>query len=249
MRQILTTLMLVLTTIFSYAQTGTSKIAGIYSDDITKLELKTDGTFNLSTPDYVFPYTFKNYQTSGIWVFADKGIILNPDKHPRIPTLTLKETSIDNADSIEIKINYQVEQYENEISVAKEWFEFDVMTLYLNKEKNYIHLVHSPKKSVCSFAPKVKKQYILDSTNTIKLPLQKIEKIGIYTYGFDTKKELLPQHPNSNYFEITIYQPIDKERTPRNKKVIIKGKNAFFYEQDGKISTSVLSLSPLRKME
>jgi len=213
---------------------------------MTRLELKADGTFSLSTPDYVFPYAFKKYETSGKWVSSGKEVILNPDKAPRTPILTLVEKKIDKADSIEIKIIYQTREHENEVETRTENFEFDLMTLYLNKAKNYIHLVHAPKNRNCTFAPKVKRQHILDSSNTVRLPLQKLEKIGVYTYGFKTKKELFPQDQHSNYFEITILQPVDKERTPRSKKVIIKGKHAFFYEIHGKVLTSGL-LSPLKK--
>jgi hypothetical protein len=247
MKQILT-FIFSLTTLYVYCQTDTSKIIGTYSDDITKLELKADGTFGLSTPDYVFPYTFKNYQTTGKWVSSDKEIVLNPDKTPRTPILTLIEKTIDNADSIEIKIIYQTEEYQNEVSVKKEHTDFDLLTLYLNRDKNYIHLVHSPIIRICAFAPKVKRQQVLDSSNTIKLPLQKIEKFGVYTYGFDSKKELVPQNKTSNYFEITILQPIDKERTPRNKKIILKGNKAFFYESKGGVVTNGL-LTPLKKTE
>lgn len=238
-----------LITITIYCQTDTSKIAGKYSSGMTKLELKADGTFGLSTPDYIFPYNYKNYETSGNWISSGQEIILNPDKAPRAPILTLTEKKIDNADSIEIKINYQIQEYENEAAVRTEGFKFDLMTLYINKNRNYIHLVHSPKIRYCAFAPKVKRQHILNSSKAVRLPLQKIEKLGVYTYGFDTKKELIPQDKHSNYFEITILQPVDKERTPRSKKVIIRGKNAFFYEKDGKVLTSGLLLNPLKKTD
>jgi len=247
MKQILT-FIFSLTSLYVPCQTDTSKIIGTYSDDFTKLELKLDGTFVLSTPDYVFPYTFKNYQTSGKWVCSDKEVILNPDKTPRTPVLTLIERTIDNADSIEIKINYQTEVYENEVSVKKESIDFDLMTLCINKDKNYIHLVHSPKIRICAFAPKVKRQHLLDSSKTIKLPLQKIEKIGVYTYGFDSKKELVPQNKTSNYFEVTILQPVDIERTPRHKKVIFKGAKVFFYENKGEVVTTGLFI-PLKRTE
>ncbi|WP_114789191.1 hypothetical protein U0035_06395 [Niabella yanshanensis] len=217
-----------LTTIIIYCQMDNSKIIGNYVSDMTRLELKADGTFSLSAPDYVFPYTFKNYETSGKWVSSGKEVILNPDKVPRTPVLTLTEKKIDNADSIEIKIIYQTREYENEVEVGTEHFKFDLMTLYLNKAKNYIHLVHAPKNRNCTFARKVKRQHILDSSSTVRFPVQNIEKIGIYTYGFKTKKELIPRDPHSSYFEIIIVQPVDKERTPRSKKVIIKGKHAFF---------------------
>lgn len=150
-----------LTTIIIYCQTDTSKIIGKYAAGMTRLELKADGTFGLSTPDYVF----------------------------------------------------------------------------------------TPKNRHCTFTPEVKRQHILDSSNTVRFLLKKIEKIGVYTYGFDTKKELIPQDPHSNYFEITILQPVDIERTPRSKKVIIKGKHAFFYEIHGKVLTSGLLLDPLKKTD
>jgi hypothetical protein len=164
------TFIFTLTALAAYCQTDTARIIGTYADDITRLELKADGTFWLNTPDHIFPYTFKSYQTSGKWVYLNKEVILNPDKTPRTPVITLIERTNLNADSIEIKINYQTEEYENEILVKKESADFDLMTLDFNKEKNYIHLVHSPKISRCAFAPKVKRQHILDFSNTIKLP-------------------------------------------------------------------------------
>ena len=87
MKQIVT-LIFLMTALSSYCQTDTTKIIGTYSDEITRLELKADGFFILNTPDYVFPYTFKNYQTSGKWICSDKEVILNPDKTPRTPTIT-----------------------------------------------------------------------------------------------------------------------------------------------------------------
>ncbi len=247
--KIITTIILLFTTIFAYSQTEMLKVIGIYSDGITKLELRIDSTFVLTTPDYVFPYTFDNYQTYGKWTLSDGEVILNPNKSPRTPILFLTEKIINNADFVEIKINYQTELYENEILRKREQADFQIMTLYLNKSKNYIHLVHSPTIRACAFAPKVKKQYVLDSSNTIKLPLQKLNKIGIYTYGLDTTIQLIPKDENSNYFEVTIIQPIDKERMPRNKKVIVKGTNAFFYENNGKVLTSGLLLNQLEKMD
>ncbi|MEO8961317.1 MAG: hypothetical protein ABI325_05510 [Ginsengibacter sp.] len=139
---------------------------------------------------------FDNYQFYGKWTFFDKEIILNPNKSPRTPTLFLTEKIINNTDFVEIKISYQTELYENKILTKKEKVDFHLMTLYLNKSKNYIHLVHSPTIIACAFAPKIKKQYVLDSSNTVKLPLQKVNKIGIYTYGFDTTLELIPKNEN-----------------------------------------------------
>jgi hypothetical protein len=41
-------------------------------------------------------------------------------------------------------------------------------------------------------------------------------------------------------------QPVDRERTPRSKKVVVKGKHAFYYERNGKVDTSGL-LTVLKK--
>jgi hypothetical protein len=88
----------------------------------------------------------------------------------------------------------------------------------------------------------------LISQTQLNCHLQQVEKIGVYTYGFDKRKELVPQNKMSNYFEITIVQPIDKERTPRNKKIIIKKNRAFFYEKNGEAVTTGL-LTSLKKID
>lgn len=84
----------------------------------------------------------------------------------------------------------------------------------------------------------------LDSTNTITIARKDIEKIGVYTYGLIDFVELKTQNPNTDYFEIDIVVPVDKERMPRSKKVIIRGKKAFFYEKNGEVKKS---LNPLYK--
>jgi len=68
------------------------------------------------------------------------------------------------------------------------------------------------------------------------------------TYGFDRAFELDISDPKSNFIEIDIIQPIDVERSPRNKKVIIKGNTAYFYERNGKVDTSWSALG-LKKSE
>ena len=48
-------------------------------------------------------------------------------------------------------------------------------------------------------------------------------------------------HENNNY-KLSIEHPIDEERMPRSKRVIIKKKKAYFYETNGKIDKSLMSL-------
>lgn len=243
------TLLLLFAGLTAYSQTSKPKLIGKFTDNITELKLNADSTFELKTPDYVFPYTFTVYQNRGIWTHSDNVITLNPNQSKRQPKLLLTEKKIEGIDSIEIKINYFTEVYENEVLVSKTTADFELLTLYLNKPKNYWNLVRSPMRRICAFAPRVKKQKVVDSLSIVRLPGQKVERLGIYTYGFEKPIELITTNPNANYFEIMIAQPIDKERTPRSKQVIIKDKYAYFYELDGRIPTSGLLLSGLKRVD
>ena len=242
------TCLFLLTNVLENGQTRTEKIIGRYSDDVTQLELKADSTYVLITPDYVFPYTYQSFANRGNWTMAGNAVVLNPGKKPRLPEVSLIERVI-SGDSIEIKINYQTEVYENEVLKGQEPREFELMTLYINKPKNYRHLVHHPVNRVCAFAPRVKNQYVVDHTNTVKLAKQNVEKIGVYTYGFLKTVELFPTNPNANYYEVKIIQPIDKERMPRSKKVIVKGNKAFYYEYRGTLPTSGLWINSLKRIQ
>lgn len=223
------------------AQNKPGNLTGTYSDFITQLTLNPDSTFSLTTPDYVYPYTHQSYKTQGRWISDNNRVILNPDKEKRTPTVSVTEQFVPCADSLTFVINYQVEVYQNEVLTKQEARDFQVVTLYINRPKNYRHIVHSSMQTRCAFAPRIKKQYIAGASNIVKLPLQKVEKIGVNTYGFGNSIEVVPKSIRSNYFELTIVQPIDIERTPRSKEVIVKGKRAFFYETKGRVSTSGFS--------
>lgn len=223
-------------------------MTGTYSDGVIRLTLNEDNTFTLTRPDPIFPYTYASFSSNGTWRVSGHTITLNPEKKKRIPEIEFKQRVIDDFDSIRIKINYQTEEYENEIPVSKTAMPFDMFTVYINKGSNFYHLVYKPKLRHCGFAPVIKKQLVVDTTNTIVLPRQEINCIGISTYGFDKPVELKPAGILSNDFEITVIQPVDKDRTPRSKRIIIKGKNAFFYEnRKGRISTGGW-YSPLKKL-
>ncbi len=237
--------LILLSTISCYSQTNSSKIIGTYQDGITQLDLRADSTFLLKTPDYVFPYSYKNYTNKGNWTIFNNSVILNPEKKKRTQLLSLAESVNNSFDSIKIKIIYLMEEYDNDTLVKTEKKEFNLMTLYLNRKKNYHQLVREKMIRICAFAPRIKNQYIIDSTNTIILAKKPIEKIGLFTYGFENFIELIPKNTHSNCFEITIKQPVDISRIPRNRTLIIKGKNAYFYEYHGKVATT---LTPLRKM-
>lgn len=133
--------------------------------------------------------------------------------------------------------------YENEKFIKRKKTEFELLTLYFNKKRKYKHLTREWwKERSCAWAPRIRNRVNLDSTNTFKIAKKHIERIGIYTYGFTDFIELKIENKNSDYYEIDVVVPIDKERMPRNKKVIIKGNRAYFYEIKGKVKKSLNNL-------
>ena len=230
----------------------TSNYVGLYGDWalngkalITELELKSDGTFELQTVDHIYPQTFKTYKNKGAWIVKDNEVILNPELKKRKPRVKISENIIGLKDSIEIKVNHYNEIYENQKLIEKKKTEFDLLTVYFNKKRKYNHLTKKwYTNGSCAWAPKIRKRINLDATNTFRIAKRDIEKIGVYTYGFTDFIEVLTENKDADYFEINVVVPIDKERMPRNKKVIIKGKRAYFYEVNGKVKKS---LNPLYK--
>lgn len=237
------------------AQNKYSEYAGIYGDwvlngkgETTKLELRSNGTFKIRTVDYVYPQTFDEYTNEGKWIINnEKGdIILNPGLEKRKPKVTIKEKEIGLKDSIKIKINHSVELYKNQKLVNTKKTEFNILTLYFNKRRKYKNLSRKNYSTGhCAWAPRIRHRINLDSTNTFKIAKKDIKKIGVFTYGFTDFIEVNIQNKKSNYFIIDIVIPIDKERMPRSKKVIIRGKRAYYYEDKGKIRR--ILAKPLRK--
>ncbi len=207
---------------------------------ITELELKADGTFKLRTVDNVYPQTFKQFTNEGEWILKDGKVVLNPDLKRRQPVVNITENQIGLKDSIEIKINHYIELYENQTFIEKKKTELELLTLYFNKKRNYNHLTRAwLKEGSCAWAPRIKNRVNLDSTNTFRIAKKDIEKIGVYTYGFTDFIELETESLNSDFIEINIIMPIDKERMPRNKKVIINGNRACYYEAKGEVKKSL----------
>ena len=76
------------------------------------------------------------------------------------------------------------------------------------------------------------------------MPKQDIERIGIYSYGFEDIVWINISDKTSNKFEIIVRHPIDRERMPRSKEVLVKRRKAYYYETKGKIDKW---LTPLNK--
>jgi len=227
-----------------------SKIIGIYSDDLggmftTKLELKKDSTFNLNTIDPIFPYTFESFQNKGKFSVFEDEIVLNPNLEPRKISFEISSTQIPlHQDSIQIEINYVVNWYKDNIYFKTEDFNFELLTIFINSEKNYNNIAHHHIKRNCAFSRKVKNQIIIGQGNKILLEKVDVGRIGIFGYGFSEIMWLNINSQENKSHKLKIEHHIDEERMPRSKKVIIKKKKAFFYESNGKVEKSLI---PLKK--
>jgi hypothetical protein len=241
-KEIVITLLILISSL-GHSQNYNENYSGLYEDLIlTKLSLNVDGTFDLEYPDPVFPYTMKVYKTKGIWISSGNEITLNPKQTVGKTEVKISESKTEPQDSVILKINYSLKKFKNDELIEVSSFEFDQMTIFVNKKKNYYNLVRGYKRKRCAFAPTIKNQIIVDSSNTFKITKEQIKKIGIMTYGFDQVVEFNISDPKSNLITIDIIQPVDVERSPKNKKVIIKGNTAYFHERKGKVDTSFLAM-------
>ncbi|MFD0864037.1 hypothetical protein ACFQ1M_17610 [Sungkyunkwania multivorans] len=234
------------------AQTDSSEYIGTYGDWMlngkaltTELELKKDGTFELRSVDNIYPRTFKDFTNKGTWIAKDDEVILNPTLKKRKPLVKITEKKIGLNDSIEVKVNHYNEYYENGKLIEKKKTAFEILTVYFNKKRKYKHLTREwYDTGSCAWAPIIRNRINLDSTNTFRIAKRDIENIGVYTYGFTDFIEIPTEDKNSDHYEIEVTVPLDRERMPRSKKVIIKGRRAYFYESKGKVKKS---LNPLYK--
>lgn len=204
-----------------------------YSDAITHLKINSDNTFIISQPDPVFTDSGMRFESKGIWKDEGKDIVLNPHLEKKVPFVSLSEKYLPDADPVLVKINYSITLYEDErltYSVSSHLHRF---TLYLNKEANYLNLVDSKfEHPNCLFDSKIRNAYPIDSMAIARFATpEKVNKIGIKTCGFENYIELIPKDSASNYFEITIIQPVDSDRRPRSKKVRISMSEAYYYER------------------
>lgn len=227
-----------------WGQTTNPKYVGNYKDmygSLTELSLHEDGTFKLKTSDEVFPYTFQDFENTGNWISRGDTVFLNPDRKPKDRIIELVEKQTGTTDSITIKINYFVDYYDGDSFLERQKFDFDLLTVCVNKKKKYYHITHQPQIRACLFAPKVKNQIVVDSTNTFKIPAQKVSKIGLFTYGFDVVEWLDISNTATDFIEMTVIQPVEKNRMPENRAVIMKRGKAYFYQRNGKIEKSYYS--------
>lgn len=229
----------VLLLLFSFSAFAKDKVLAVYADGITKLTLYSDSSFLLEQYDPVFPYSNQSFTNKGKWVQSGNKVILNPDKQkmPAIVHVVEKQTS---ADSIRIKVNYRVAWYENGVCTKYEDYPYDMITVCVNnKRKGYHHIVHKKHISHCFYQPNINRQIIVDSNNIISLTKEQVQCLYVKTWGFDDFIKLTTTNPESDYFEINITHPIEINRNPASKVVILKNKAALYYEHKGKVSSNI----------
>lgn len=252
MKKTLHILTILLISISIFSQNIDSSFVGKYTDGIgdvtiTELCLRKNGTFYLKTPDPIFSYTHRSFENEGIWISRNDSVILNPELTKLKTKVALIEKNTDQTDSILIRVKYFVDYFQSDSLLKREEKEFELMTVCVNKKRKYFNLVRHPHRKMCAFAPKVKNQVIIDSTNTFKIKRKDLDKIGVFTYGFDNMEWIKVFEKNSNNLEIEIVQQVDINRTPRNRELIIDGNKIYFYKRNGKVDKSLSSLT--RKQE
>ncbi|RZK13979.1 MAG: hypothetical protein EOO43_17055 [Flavobacterium sp.] len=222
-----------------------NKYLGTYSSVATELTLNADKTFFIRQADPVFIYTHQRFESTGTWEGSGKDVVLNPHLLKRKPATSFTEKYLPNLDSTIVRISYIIETYDNEELISKTPMPFERVTIYINKKRNFFNLVHKrPQDTNCLFEEKIANVHLMDSlTGTFTAKAGKVEKIGIKSYGFEDYTELVPKDSKSNYFEITIVQPLDTDRRPRKKKVRVNGREAYYYERAGKFNL----FAPLRR--
>lgn len=176
--------------ISSHGQDNFEKAVGTYTQtigdlDLFVLELNEDSTFYYWAPDHFFPETMNYYENHGSWTFENETVILNPHLDILQNTVRIEDEHATEEDSIVISINHVVQLMEDGVYVGDSLLMFDVLTVFINKKRKFHTLVRHQKIGGCMFVPKYRNQYVIDSTNTITLPVTEIDSIGISTYGFD----------------------------------------------------------------
>ena len=226
---------------FGFAQNSTENFVGTYTDHkkypSTILKLSEDSFFYLQELDPIFILSGERFQNVGSWIANGNEVILNPDKEPRKKIVTFREKELENFDSFSLKINYNVIEYENE--ELNRTFEFYGGLYFVIVEDKILEISGNQSNFYGT-----KSSLKLDSLNTIKIKNKKIEEIrslGIYTHELNKIFSVEFTNPNTNFVEVNISIEVDKERTPRTKKVLIKGNKALIEDFSGEIDNSIFA--------
>ncbi len=216
----------------------------VFSDHFTTLKFYPNGKFQLETTDILFPGKGETHTNEGIWTDTPEGIRLNPHMPER--TQYVEFNPIDSAvsDTLELLIDYSRTVYRDNQEIRKDKDDFEIITFFING-KSY-NLVRSPVIQHCAFAPGIKNQLIVDESNSVRIPVKRIKKMKVMTTGFDKPRSIELTANQFSRAVISIDIHVDDEQTPRNRLVLVKGKNAYFYQMGGKPS---IFLTPLQKIK
>ncbi len=230
------------------------QLAGVYADGLggyttTRLELRENGTFSLEQADPVFTNEFRSFTSTGVWSATGDTVWLNPEKAPLRPQvrLTPVEKAAAPRDSLTLHLHSTVQWYAGDTLARTTDHPLEQVTIYLDKPRKGLNLVRDTIVRHCAFARRVKRQLLPRADGTFRLPAsERPARIGVLTYGFN-EIAWLPL-PAGTTFELDITLPVDEDRTPRRKPVIIRKKKAYFYEAGGKVRTGGW-LTPLLKVK
>lgn len=242
MKSYLLTIGLLYFSFAGFCQSNHKTVAGIYSDQLgssTRLVLRKDRSFTLNTVDELFPYTFEMFNNVGTYEIREDSIILNPTRKALRPEVLI-ETKEGTSDTLSINLDYQLDHYADTVIQSSEPFNPKMLTIYINKKKNYTHLVQEEQIRSCLFATRIKNQMIVEEHGAIlfsrnsdyfKEPLR---RIGVYSYGFD-KIVWFEVAEETSEITIRIHQPVEANRMPMSRELIIKGNKLYYYKQEGEV--------------
>ncbi|MFY1046874.1 hypothetical protein [Chryseobacterium sp. GP-SGM7] len=227
--------LIILISITSVLCAQNKDITGIYSENVklnpnaNYLELKSDSTF-----------TFHNYGkiNHGNWEFSDGKVLLNPKIKKEFAKITMKESMI-KSDSITIKINFIPA---NTVSDSSKNQEFRMATVYFDQKKNYINILKNPYVRTCGWAPRIRKQHILNSNNSVTISKKDFSQIGFMTYHLKDYIVFTKKNNDSNFFEFEIENIPDDGQTIKDEFFILKGRNLYYPTRKGKINVMATPL-------
>ncbi len=205
------------------------------NDTLTLLSLDKDGGFTLMSYDRSRPGNFEKKYSEGNWSSIRDTVILNPEKQKLIPNVRCFEDIDNQSDSLMFIIDYSVHYYKKENLTDTSKVNFEVLTLYINKKSKPLHLIRLPYYQDFDFSQKHRNKIFINSQNIFKVKKDRVNKIGVFTYGFDEIIWNNLTNSESNIIKINIIHPIDYEFTPRSEKVLIKRGKAYYYKNYGEI--------------
>ena len=251
-------LLLFLASVAVHAQTGYDRVAGTYNDALatiyaTQLTLRPNGTFVIETVDETFPYTFEQFTNKGEYSVSGDSIILNPGVTLPATTVELQHRE-SGADTLRVNIDYTLATYTGSELTFTDAFQPQMLSVYINEKKNFTHIVKEELRQVCLFAPKVRRQVVLDEAGVLKLAKTSkyfkngLRRIGIYSYGFDEIR-WFSVPPDASTVTVAITQPVEANRMPMDREVIFRKGELMYYKYQGKIDKSLTRLRPLKGSE